>query len=83
MVTGREDEIRICSGLKQRKAELAGKEIVIFGCTPYAKTIQAILSKWMIQVTAIIDNHPDKVGKDCMGRRHGMMNNLLHIIICF
>lgn len=69
MVTGREDEIRICSGLKQRKAELAGKEIVIFGCTPYAKTIQAILSKWMIQVTAIIDNHPDKVGKDCMGIR--------------
>lgn len=69
MVTGLEDEARIRSSLEHRKTGLEKWEIVIFGCTPYAKSIQTILSHWMIQAAAIIDNHPDKAGKDCMGIR--------------
>lgn len=67
MIAGLEDEKRIHFSLENKKSELEKREIVIFGCTPYAKSIQNLLSRWEIRVTAIIDNNPNKAGKDCMG----------------
>lgn len=55
--------------MENRRTDLENREIVIFGCTPYAKSIRNILSQWMLPVTAVIDNNPDKAGKDCMGIR--------------
>lgn len=42
------------------------KIVILFGCTVYARNIRDSLKKHNVKVEAIVDNNPNKVGKDCL-----------------
>lgn len=56
---------RIAEEAKKRR--FAGKKVLIFGCTLYARDIREALQEQGIPLMAILDNNPQKAGRTCLG----------------
>lgn len=69
MITAKEDKNIIDQIIDNKHFVLKDKKVCIFGCTPYARTINDRLAYWKIHIFAIIDNNLSKCGKKCMGIR--------------
>ncbi|HBI62323.1 MAG TPA: hypothetical protein DDY31_14105 [Lachnospiraceae bacterium] len=57
-------ENTIAAKYKQRFFEQ--KRVVIFGCTIFARDIRNALRRRGIEIFALLDNNPEKVGKKCL-----------------
>ena len=49
------------------KGRFEGKQVLIFGCTPYARDIREALQEQGIPLAAMLDNNPQKAGGTCLG----------------
>lgn len=70
MVANIYDKKVIADEINHRSADgfFEGKDIIIFGCTIFAKDIKDSLEENGIDFYAFIDNNPQKVGTSCMGK---------------
>jgi hypothetical protein len=50
-----------------RRRIFDGKEIILFGCTRDAKLVQTGLFEGCYEISAIVDNNPNKKGSFCLG----------------
>ena len=47
---------------------LSERQLIIFGCTRYAREVRDSLVRNDLKLYGIIDNNKDKVGKECLGK---------------
>lgn len=68
MIASIEDREIIRSTIIKNYENIANSDrIVIFGCTMFARDIRDNLKSVGLDISAIIDNNPNKVGKLCLG----------------
>lgn len=69
MIVSKADENTIKRTIEKnvKMKSFSNKDVIIFGCTMYARCIYCILNDWNIHIAAIIDNNQQKTGKKCLG----------------
>lgn len=69
MIAREEDQkiIRDVIAAEAKEGKFAGRKVLIFGCTPYARDIREALWEQGIGLDAILDNNTQKADGTCLG----------------
>lgn len=68
MLATQSDRILIENAIEEKNKQhfFERKKVVIFGCTIFARDIRDALQSRGIGISAMLDNNPDKAGKECL-----------------
>ena len=68
MLATEQEKILIYEAISEKaKEKFFKKQVIIFGCTTYARDIRDALRANGIEISAVVDNSTNKVGTSCLG----------------
>ncbi len=67
MIASKQDKEIIQECIKENRARLLNRKVLIFGCTLYGRDIRDGLIGCGIELCGFIDNNKSKTGKNCLG----------------